>query len=177
MLQDTFLFAGTVADNIRYGRLEATPSARWRRPPARPTPHEFIVALPDGYAHHPRRARRQASARASASCWPSPAPSWPTPASSSWTRPPPASTPAPRPSSRRRLETLLAGRTSFVIAHRLSTIRDADRILVIENGQIAEEGPHEALLAQGGAYADLYERQFGSLSEATEEAATAVGLA
>ena len=55
---------------------------------------------------------------------------------------------------------LLAGRTSVVIAHRLSTIRDADRILVVRAGRIAEEGTHEELLARNGPYADLYRRQF-----------------
>ena len=55
---------------------------------------------------------------------------------------------------------LLRGRTSIVIAHRLSTIRDADLILVIESGQIVERGSHTVLLAAGGRYADLYQRQF-----------------
>src|SRR5579859_2348945 len=55
---------------------------------------------------------------------------------------------------------LLRGRTSIVIAHRLSTIRDADLILVIESGQIAERGNHTELLAAGGRYADLYQGQF-----------------
>ena len=55
---------------------------------------------------------------------------------------------------------LLSGRTSIVIAHRLSTIRDADLILVIPSGQIVERGSHTVLLAAGGRYADLYQRQF-----------------
>ena len=55
---------------------------------------------------------------------------------------------------------LLAGRTSVVIAHRLSTVRNADQILVIEGGRIAERGAHDSLLAVGGLYADLYRRQF-----------------
>ncbi|TWP37188.1 ABC transporter ATP-binding protein [Leekyejoonella antrihumi] len=60
----------------------------------------------------------------------------------------------------RALDTALEGRTSVVIAHRLSTVRDADRILVIQNGQVVEEGPHAKLLADGGLYADLYRTQF-----------------
>jgi ABC-type multidrug transport system fused ATPase/permease subunit len=55
---------------------------------------------------------------------------------------------------------LLRGRTSIVIAHRLSTVRNADRIYVIDDGQIVEQGSHEELLAQGGLYRDLYEQQF-----------------
>jgi ATP-binding cassette subfamily B protein len=60
----------------------------------------------------------------------------------------------------RALSTALEGRTSLVIAHRLSTIREADRILVVEDGRIAQQGKHEELLATGGTYADLYRTQF-----------------
>jgi ATP-binding cassette subfamily B protein len=60
----------------------------------------------------------------------------------------------------RAMSSLRAGRTSFVIAHRLSTIRDADLILVMESGQIVEQGSHADLLAAGGAYARLYRAQF-----------------
>ena len=55
---------------------------------------------------------------------------------------------------------LMADRTSFIIAHRLSTIRDADHILVLNHGDIVEQGSHEELLARGGFYADLYNSQF-----------------
>ena len=55
----------------------------------------------------------------------------------------------------------LEGRTAIVIAHRLSTIREADQILVVEGGRIVERGPHAALLAAGGRYAELYRTQFG----------------
>ena len=61
----------------------------------------------------------------------------------------------------RAMDALMRGRTSFVIAHRLSTIRSADRILVVENGRIAEQGSHEALLAQNGEYASLWRTQNG----------------
>jgi ABC-type multidrug transport system fused ATPase/permease subunit len=58
-------------------------------------------------------------------------------------------------------------RTSFVIAHRLSTIRRADKIIVIEDGAVAETGTHQELLARGGIYARLYEMQFADLDAAT----------
>ena len=58
------------------------------------------------------------------------------------------------------MNNLMKGRTSFVIAHRLSTIRDADVILVMKNGDIAEQGTHEELLAKGGFYAQLYNSKF-----------------
>ena len=62
----------------------------------------------------------------------------------------------------RALRTALAGRTSLVIAHRLSTIREADQILVIDDGQVRERGRHDELLAAGGLYAELYQTQFAS---------------
>ena len=58
------------------------------------------------------------------------------------------------------MDKLMEGRTSFVIAHRLSTIRNADIILVMDHGNIIEQGNHEALMAKGGFYADLYNSQF-----------------
>ncbi len=64
----------------------------------------------------------------------------------------------------RALKSALAGRTSLVIAHRLSTIREADQILVIADGRVAERGRHEELLAAGGVYAELYRTQFSSQS-------------
>jgi len=65
------------------------------------------------------------------------------------------------------LETLMAGRTTFVIAHRLSTIEGADLIVVMEHGRIVEQGTHEQLLALGGMYANLYRLQFSHMAEAT----------
>ena len=62
------------------------------------------------------------------------------------------------------MDELMKGRTSFVIAHRLSTIKNADLILVMKDGDIIESGTHEALLAKGGFYADLYNSQFEQAS-------------
>ena len=69
------------------------------------------------------------------------------------------------------LDAALEGRTSLVIAHRLSTVRDADRILVVEDGRIAEQGTHAELLAFGGRYADLYRTQFADSGRRTVDAA------
>ena len=63
------------------------------------------------------------------------------------------------------MDNLMKGRTSFIIAHRLSTIRDADLILVMKDGDIVEQGTHEALLDKGGFYADLYNSQFESTDQ------------
>ena len=60
----------------------------------------------------------------------------------------------------RALDEALEGRTSLVIAHRLSTVRNADLILVVDDGRVVQSGTHEALLAEGGLYADLYATQF-----------------
>ncbi|MEE8302993.1 MAG: ABC transporter ATP-binding protein, partial [Candidatus Tectomicrobia bacterium] len=66
---------------------------------------------------------------------------------------------------------VMQGRTTFVIAHRLSTVRAADLILVLQNGEIVEQGTHQALMAQGGIYQDIYELQLRPQTEWLREAA------
>jgi ATP-binding cassette, subfamily B, bacterial MsbA len=66
------------------------------------------------------------------------------------------------------LQNLMTGRTVFVIAHRLSTVRRADRILVLENGTITDEGSHECLIAHTGTYRRLYDMQFLEAASGTE---------
>ena len=63
------------------------------------------------------------------------------------------------------LATLMQGRTAIVVAHRLSTVASLDRIVVLDNGKVAEDGPHEELIAAGGAYAQLWGRQTGAYLE------------
>ena len=69
-------------------------------------------------------------------------------------------TPELNPWSRRGMDALMKGRTTFVIAHRLSTIKDADLILVMKDGDIIEQGSHDELLSKNGFYAELYNSQF-----------------
>ncbi|MGA2520457.1 MAG: ABC transporter ATP-binding protein [Acidimicrobiales bacterium] len=76
----------------------------------------------------------------------------------------------------RALKTALAGRTSLVIAHRLSTVRDADMILVISEGRVVEQGPHDELLAAGGLYAELYRTQFEHQAESADDGADDLNL-
>ena len=158
VLQDTFLFSESIADNIRYGRLDATDDeviAAAKLANA----HGFIMQLADGYdtilsdnGQNLSQGQRQllAIARAMLS---DPALLILDEATSS------IDTRTELIIQRSLLE-LMQGRTSFVIAHRLSTIKNADQILVVEDGAIIERGTHEALLAAGGAYARLYESQF-----------------
>ena len=109
-------------------------------PPSLASADGFIRRLPDGYNTMLHRRRRQPLARASGSCWPSPAPPWPIPpvlildeaTSSIDTR--------TEALVQRGMDALMYGRTSFVIAHRLSTVRNADCIMVLEQGRIIERG-------------------------------------
>jgi len=158
VLQDSFLFSGTVAENIRYGRLDAT-DAEIEAAAQAAHAHEFIMRLPAGYAtklgergNTLSQGQRQLLGIARALLRDPRILILDEATSSVDTR-----TEALIQSA---LQILLNGRTSFVIAHRLSTIRDADHVLVMQDGQIVERGVHDELLARGGLYAELYQRQF-----------------
>jgi ATP-binding cassette subfamily B protein len=158
MSQDNFLFSGTIADNIRYGRLDAT-DAEVEAAARAIHAHEFIAGLRDGYQTPVSErglrlsmGQRQLISFARA-LLADPALLILDEATSS------VDTETER-LVQRGLAKLLEGRTSFVIAHRLSTIQNADRIFVIEQGSIAEQGNHDALIAQGGHYARLHRSLF-----------------
>jgi len=163
VLQDTFLFSGTVMDNIRYGRLNATDEeviAAAKLANA----HDFITRLPEGYqtplterGSNLSQGQRQLIAIARALLANPRILILDEATSSVDTR--------TEMLIQEALSKLLQGRTSFVIAHRLSTIRNADQVLVIENGRIVEQGTHDSLMARQGVYYDLYMSQFRRESE------------
>lgn len=162
VLQDTFLFSGTVMDNIRYGRAQGAPEASEAEVIAAAklaNADQFIHRLPHGYETHlSERAsnlsqgQRQLLAIARAILANPRILILDEATSSVDTR--------TEYHIQEAMRRLMAGRTSFVIAHRLSTIRDADQILVINHGEVIEQGDHNELLAQGGFYYNLYHSQF-----------------
>ncbi len=158
VLQDTFLFDGTVKENIRYGRLDATDEEVIEAAKAAYA-HEFIMELPDGYDTRigergvklsGGQRQRIAIARAILK---NPRILILDEATSL------VDTEAEQ-MIQAALENLMRDRTTFVIAHRLSTVRNADKIVVIDEGEIVEEADHETLMRKGGLYADMYMRQF-----------------
>jgi len=158
VLQDTFLFSDTVMNNIRYGRPDATDEDVIA---AAELAHadSFITRLPDGYqtvlgerGSGLSQGQRQLIAIARAALANPRLLILDEATSSVDTR--------TERLIQGALENLLQGRTSFVIAHRLSTIRHADRVFVIHDGEIVEQGTHEELLAAKGFYYDLYMSQF-----------------
>jgi ATP-binding cassette subfamily B protein len=158
VLQDTFLFADTVMENIRYGRLEASDEEVVQAAQLADADH-FIRQLPHGYdtllterASNLSQGQRQLLAIARAVLAEPSILILDEATSSVDTR--------TEARIQKALLRLMEGRTSFVIAHRLSTIRDADRVLVIRDGEIVEQGNHQDLLDRRGFYHHLYLSQF-----------------
>lgn len=156
--QDVYLFSGTVMDNIRYGNNEAT-DEEVVIAAKQANAHEFIMSLPNGYhADIGQRGvklsggqkQRLSIARVFLK----------NPSVLILDEATSALDNESEAVIKESLESLAKGRTTIVIAHRLSTIRNAERIIVLTNEGIVEEGTHEALLRHDGAYAQLYNKQF-----------------
>lgn len=158
VLQDTWLNSNSIMDNIRYGRPEATDEEVVEAAKAAHADH-FIRTLPGGYdmqineeATNISAGQKQLLTIARAILADAPILILDEATSSVDTR--------TERIIQKAMNNLMKGRTSFIIAHRLSTIRDADHILVLDQGDIVEQGNHDELLAAGGFYAKLYNSQF-----------------
>ena len=154
VLQDTHLFTGTVMDNIRYGKLDAT-DEECIKAAKLANAHDFIKRLPDGYntiltgdGSNLSQGQRQLLAIARAAVADPPALILDEATSSIDTR--------TEAMVSKGMDALMEGRTSFVIAHRLSTVKDADCIMVMEQGRIIERGTHDQLINMKGRYYQLY---------------------
>jgi ABC-type multidrug transport system fused ATPase/permease subunit len=157
VLQEPLLFSGTIADNIRYGRLDASMKEVMAAARAA-NAHDFIMAPPEKYntvlgerGLQLSGGERQRISVARAFLKNAPILVLDEPTSSIDSRTEAVFLDA--------LDRLMAGRTTFLIAHRLSTIRGADRIFVMDHGELVETGTHEELLVQGGLYRELYDLQ------------------
>ncbi|MDH5688055.1 MAG: ABC transporter ATP-binding protein/permease, partial [Candidatus Bathyarchaeota archaeon] len=158
VLQDPFLFSGTVKENIRYGKPDVSDEEVMEAAKAVGA-HDFIVAMPEGYETDVRErggrlsmGQRQLVSFARALLV-NPRILIMDEATSSVDA-------YTELLIQRALKKILKGRTSIVIAHRLSTVRNADRIIVLDQGRIVEEGNHQQLMKQGGLYRRLYDMQF-----------------
>ncbi len=163
VLQDTWLFNGTILDNIRYGRQEASTEDVVAAAQAAHVDH-FVRTLPEGYRFvlneevtNISQGQKQLLTIARAFLADSPMLILDEATSSVDTH--------TEILIQEAMARLMRGRTSFIIAHRLSTIQNADRILVVRDGNIVEQGTHLELLQRGGFYADLYNSQFEHLEQ------------
>ena len=171
--QDPFLFSGSILENIRYGRLDAT-DEEIQEAARIANADSFISRLPEGYRTQVgerggmlSQGQRQLIAITRAILANPRILILDEATASVDTR--------TEAMIQEALQRLLAGRTSFVIAHRLATIRDADQVLVIDEGKIVERGTHASLLEQGGLYAELYRRQFTQPEAEPVAGASALG--
>lgn len=158
VLQDTWLYNGTIMENIRYGRLNATDEEVKAAAKAAHV-DSFVHALPDGYnmilneeASNVSQGQKQLLTIARAILADPKILILDEATSSVDTR--------TEVQIQKAMNNLMKNRTSFIIAHRLSTVRDADLILVMQHGDIVEQGSHDELLEKGGVYANLYNSQF-----------------
>ena len=158
VLQDTWLYNGSIMENIRYGRPDATDEEVFAAAKAAHVDH-FIHTLPDGYnmvlneeTSNISQGQKQLLTIARAVLADPSILILDEATSSVDTR--------TEILIQQAMDSLMVGRTSFVIAHRLSTIRNADLILVMNEGDIVEQGTHEELLARGGFYAEIHNSQF-----------------
>lgn len=158
VLQDTWLFSGTIMENIRYGRLDATDEEVIQAAKLAHA-HRFITTLPDGYnmvineeANNISQGQKQLLTIARAILSNPKVLILDEATSSVDTR--------TEILIQKAMANLMKGRTAFIIAHRLSTITNADLILVMDDGDIIEQGNHEELLSKGGFYYSLYNSQF-----------------
>ena len=158
VLQDTWLYSGSIMDNIRYGRMDASDKEVRAAAKAANIDH-FIRSQPKGYdtpvnedAENISQGEKQLLTIARAILSDAPIMILDEATSSVDTR--------TEMLIQKAMGNLMQGRTSFIIAHRLSTIKDADMILVMNHGDIIEQGTHSELLAAGGFYADLYNSQY-----------------